>query len=154
NRRFRPETAISGKDAWGMAASLPRRANSLTPRRGRRYSRSPKSNGAGGRAVITCPKCSKENQDHYKFCLGCGAELPRDTAPKAFSPQTPGRGIKAGAAPVVAAPAARGAPVAAAPAGGGGGGGGPGGGSAASARASTGAAAVSSAASAGLGPSP
>ena len=36
--------------------------------------------------MITCPKCSKENQDHYKFCLGCGAELPRDAAPKAFSP--------------------------------------------------------------------
>ena len=29
--------------------------------------------------VIVCPRCSKENQDHYKFCLGCGAEL---TAPK------------------------------------------------------------------------
>jgi len=40
--------------------------------------------------VITCPKCSKENQDHYKFCLGCGAELPRDASPKAFSPQKPG----------------------------------------------------------------
>jgi pSer/pThr/pTyr-binding forkhead associated (FHA) protein len=24
-----------------------------------------------------CPRCGKENQDHYKFCLGCGAELPR-----------------------------------------------------------------------------
>ncbi len=45
--------------------------------------------------MITCPKCSKDNQDHYKFCLGCGAELPRDTAPKPFSPLTPSRGIKA-----------------------------------------------------------
>lgn len=36
--------------------------------------------------MITCPKCSKDNQDHYKFCLGCGAELPRDVAPKPFSP--------------------------------------------------------------------
>jgi pSer/pThr/pTyr-binding forkhead associated (FHA) protein len=45
--------------------------------------------------VITCPKCSKENQDHYKFCLGCGAELPRDAAPKAFSPQTPPQGMRA-----------------------------------------------------------
>jgi pSer/pThr/pTyr-binding forkhead associated (FHA) protein len=26
--------------------------------------------------VIVCPRCGKENQDHYKFCLGCGAELP------------------------------------------------------------------------------
>src|SRR4029077_15740224 len=115
NRRFRPETAISGKDAWGMAASLPRRANSLTPRRGRRYSRSPKSNGAGGRAVITCPKCTKDNQDHYKFCLGCGAELPRDAAPKPFTPQTPSQGTKApqqsGVAPGQAAAAHQPAPL-------------------------------------------
>lgn len=27
--------------------------------------------------MITCPACSKQNQDHYRFCLGCGAELPR-----------------------------------------------------------------------------
>lgn len=33
--------------------------------------------------MITCQKCGKENQDHYKFCLGCGAELTRDVAPKA-----------------------------------------------------------------------
>jgi pSer/pThr/pTyr-binding forkhead associated (FHA) protein len=38
--------------------------------------------------VIVCPRCSKENQDHYKFCLGCGSELPRET-PRAASPQTP-----------------------------------------------------------------
>jgi len=30
--------------------------------------------------VITCPSCSKQNQDHYRFCLGCGAELPRGQA--------------------------------------------------------------------------
>ena len=47
--------------------------------------------------MITCPKCSKDNQDHYKFCLGCGAELPRDAAPKPFSPQTPPQGVKAAA---------------------------------------------------------
>ncbi len=29
--------------------------------------------------MIVCPKCGKENQDHYKFCLGCGNELPRDS---------------------------------------------------------------------------
>lgn len=45
--------------------------------------------------MISCPKCAKENQDHYKFCLGCGAELPRDAAPKAFSPQTPPHGMRA-----------------------------------------------------------
>jgi len=46
-------------------------------------------------AVITCPKCFKENQDHYKFCLGCGAELPRDATPKKFAPGTPPHGIPA-----------------------------------------------------------
>jgi pSer/pThr/pTyr-binding forkhead associated (FHA) protein len=45
--------------------------------------------------VITCPKCTKENQDHYKFCLGCGAELPRDASPKKFSPGTPPHGVAA-----------------------------------------------------------
>ncbi|HSQ61710.1 MAG TPA: FHA domain-containing protein [Polyangiaceae bacterium] len=72
--------------------------------------------------MITCPKCSKENQDHYKFCLGCGAELPRDAAPKPFSPRTPPQGIKApppaAAAPApkpAAAPAPMPAPVAAPP---------------------------------------
>jgi len=40
--------------------------------------------------VIVCPRCSKENQDHYKFCLGCGSELPREAAaPRPFSPRTP-----------------------------------------------------------------
>jgi pSer/pThr/pTyr-binding forkhead associated (FHA) protein len=69
--------------------------------------------------VIICPKCTKENQDHYKFCLGCGAELPRDAAPKKFGSNTPPHGMHragpavdaaAGHAPEVAAPAA--APVA------------------------------------------
>jgi pSer/pThr/pTyr-binding forkhead associated (FHA) protein len=44
--------------------------------------------------VITCPKCAKDNQDHYKFCLGCGAELPRDAAPKPFVPQTPPQAMR------------------------------------------------------------
>ncbi|MEZ4440526.1 MAG: FHA domain-containing protein [Polyangiaceae bacterium] len=30
--------------------------------------------------MITCPACGKQNQDHYRFCLGCGAELPRGGA--------------------------------------------------------------------------
>lgn len=45
--------------------------------------------------MIICSKCAKENQDHYKFCLGCGSELPRDAAPKPFAPRTPPHGIKA-----------------------------------------------------------
>jgi len=45
--------------------------------------------------VIVCPRCSKENQDHYKFCLGCGAELPRNVAhqPKSFTAPTPPSGV-------------------------------------------------------------
>ncbi len=85
--------------------------------------------------MITCSKCSKDNQDHYKFCLGCGAELPRDAAPKPFSPKTPPQGVPAASKPAPApeaqpapvptaappaqadpAPAAAAAPVAAAPA--------------------------------------
>lgn len=59
--------------------------------------------------MITCPKCTKDNQDHYKFCLGCGAELPRDVAPKPFSPQTPPQGVKpVGPAAGLGAPAASG----------------------------------------------
>ena len=33
--------------------------------------------------MIVCNRCGKENQDHYKFCLGCGAEL---TAPPKAEP--------------------------------------------------------------------
>jgi len=40
--------------------------------------------------VIVCSRCGKENQDHYKFCLGCGAELPRQSSkPEPFSASTP-----------------------------------------------------------------
>lgn len=40
--------------------------------------------------MIVCSRCSKENQDHYKFCLGCGAELPRESSkPRSFSAPTP-----------------------------------------------------------------
>jgi len=66
--------------------------------------------------VIICPKCTKENQDHYKFCLGCGAELPRDAAPKKQVSGTPPQGVKAVAAPAPAVevpPAAASAPSAA-----------------------------------------
>jgi len=45
--------------------------------------------------VIVCPRCSKENQDHYKFCLGCGGELPREKEPKSFTAPTPPSGVPA-----------------------------------------------------------
>lgn len=45
--------------------------------------------------MIICPKCTKENQDHYKFCLGCGAELPRDASPRKQAAGTPPQGVRA-----------------------------------------------------------
>jgi pSer/pThr/pTyr-binding forkhead associated (FHA) protein len=43
--------------------------------------------------VITCSRCGKENQDLYKFCLGCGAKLQAPaaapSAPKAAPPMEP-----------------------------------------------------------------
>ncbi|MEZ4460052.1 MAG: FHA domain-containing protein [bacterium] len=30
--------------------------------------------------MITCPNCGRDNEDHYKFCLGCGTVLPRAEA--------------------------------------------------------------------------
>lgn len=65
--------------------------------------------------MITCPKCSKDNQDHYKFCLGCGAELPRDAAPKPFTPTTPPQGVKGASVPSPAVPPPSAAPVISAP---------------------------------------
>ncbi|HTA90789.1 MAG TPA: FHA domain-containing protein, partial [Polyangiaceae bacterium] len=67
--------------------------------------------------MITCLKCGKENQDHYKFCLGCGAELPRAAAAKPFTAATPPQGVPAFAAPQPAAAAMPApAPMPAAPA--------------------------------------
>ena len=40
-----------------------------------------------GVSVITCNRCGKENQDHYKFCLGCGSELSKPvSAPSSNAP--------------------------------------------------------------------
>ncbi len=36
--------------------------------------------------MITCNRCGKENQDHYKFCLGCGSELVKPAAAAAPIP--------------------------------------------------------------------
>jgi pSer/pThr/pTyr-binding forkhead associated (FHA) protein len=33
--------------------------------------------------MTVCNRCGKENQDHYKFCLGCGAELTAAPKPDA-----------------------------------------------------------------------
>jgi pSer/pThr/pTyr-binding forkhead associated (FHA) protein len=50
--------------------------------------------------VIKCPKCGKENQDHYKFCLGCGSDLPKN-APKELQGDMP---RVSGAPPKIAVP--------------------------------------------------
>lgn len=63
--------------------------------------------------MISCSKCAKENQDHYKFCLGCGAELARGAAPKAFSPQTPPHGMAAVQPPAAPSPVIAHTPAAA-----------------------------------------
>ena len=50
--------------------------------------------------MIVCSRCSKENQDHYKFCLGCGAELPRQSAqPRSLSAPGAGGGERTTNAP-------------------------------------------------------
>ncbi|MCP4602037.1 MAG: FHA domain-containing protein [Proteobacteria bacterium] len=46
--------------------------------------------------MIVCPNCGKENQNHYKFCLGCGSDLPRaEEKEKPRSTPTPPTGIPA-----------------------------------------------------------
>src|SRR5690606_206662 len=63
--------------------------------------------------VIVCPNCGKENQDHYKFCLGCGAKLPapgQAPAPAPPSPPSVPPPMVAPPAPQVPPPAGFGAP--------------------------------------------
>jgi pSer/pThr/pTyr-binding forkhead associated (FHA) protein len=42
--------------------------------------------------VIICSRCGKENQKHYKFCLGCGAKLEAAPAPVEAVKPAPGSG--------------------------------------------------------------
>ena len=58
--------------------------------------------GLPGVSVITCNRCGKENQDHYKFCLGCGSELAKPVAAPAPSSNAPSQAQ----APQVQAPQA------------------------------------------------
>ena len=55
--------------------------------------------------MITCNRCGKENQDHYKFCLGCGNELAK-AVPVAAPVATPSAPIAATPPPSAARPAA------------------------------------------------
>jgi pSer/pThr/pTyr-binding forkhead associated (FHA) protein len=43
--------------------------------------------------MIVCHNCGKENQDHYKFCLGCGSELRRDKVKAKPAAPTPPSGF-------------------------------------------------------------
>ena len=81
--------------------------------------------------MIKCSKCAKENQDHYKFCLGCGSELPKNSpkefradpglgatsiAPPRSEPAAPAQPVQPAASPArPAQPAAVVAPAAATP---------------------------------------
>lgn len=50
--------------------------------------------------MIICSKCGKENQDRYKFCLGCGAQLTSLGQPEAEQPAPgPGPGSAGAAGP-------------------------------------------------------
>ncbi len=40
----------------------------------------PRAPTFGRLGLIICPNCSRENEDHYKFCLGCGTEISKATA--------------------------------------------------------------------------
>src|SRR5689334_12287751 len=43
--------------------------------------------------MIDCTRCGKENQEHYRFCLSCGAELarsPREAGKRLVAPTPPG----------------------------------------------------------------
>lgn len=94
----------------------------LAPETAHAYNRSTFEcrNESESATVITCPACGKQNQDHYRFCLGCGAELPRGGAKDdESSPGIADEGTHSGGepTPVPEAPVAKPAPaVAEAPA--------------------------------------
>lgn len=72
--------------------------------------------------MITCSKCGRENEDHYKFCLGCGGPVEAPAAPKAAAnncpqcstPTTPGQKFCGSCGCKLEAPAAAPAPAPAA----------------------------------------
>lgn len=38
---------------------------------------------SGAAGVRRCPQCGRDNEAHYKFCLGCGVAIPDDLQPTA-----------------------------------------------------------------------
>lgn len=65
--------------------------------------------------MIKCQNCGTENKDQWKFCLGCGSELPREAvaAAKRFATPTPPAGVRVPAGEAAPAPAVVAAPAAA-----------------------------------------
>jgi len=65
--------------------------------------------------VTSCSACGKQNQDHYRFCLGCGAELPKGgaaaPAPAAGGHDILDEGTYAGTGPALSPVAPRPAPA-------------------------------------------
>lgn len=43
--------------------------------------------------MVICQRCGKENQAHYKFCLGCGGELSEQDASRSQSPSVDRKGV-------------------------------------------------------------
>jgi pSer/pThr/pTyr-binding forkhead associated (FHA) protein len=54
--------------------------------------------------MTVCNRCGKENQDHYKFCLGCGAELTATPKPGGDMGMMKTMMAEAGGAPLAGAP--------------------------------------------------
>jgi hypothetical protein len=54
--------------------------------------------------MTVCNRCGKENQDHYKFCLGCGAELTAAPKPGGDMAMMKTMMADAGASPAGGAP--------------------------------------------------
>ena len=54
--------------------------------------------------MTVCNRCGKENQDHYKFCLGCGAELTATPKPGGDMAMMKTMMADSGASPVAGAP--------------------------------------------------
>jgi pSer/pThr/pTyr-binding forkhead associated (FHA) protein len=60
--------------------------------------------------MTVCNRCGKENQDHYKFCLGCGAELTAAPKPGADMAMMKTMMADTGGSPLGGLPAAPGGP--------------------------------------------
>ena len=54
--------------------------------------------------MTVCNRCGKENQDHYKFCLGCGAELTAAPKPGGDMGMMKTMMAEAGGSPLAGAP--------------------------------------------------